>query len=89
MSLLNRAAVLKTMIKHETLLIQDIGKEENMGFVANKEHLQFLLDELTESGYLVILSGVTPPTYTITRKGIKEVERLKNEVDMQFYFDEY
>lgn len=79
MLLLNRATVLKTMIKHETLLIQDIGKEENMGFVVNREHLKFLLDELTESGYLVILAGVTPTTYTITGKGIKEAKRLQDE----------
>jgi hypothetical protein len=79
MSLLNRATVLNTMIKHETLLIQDIGKEENLGFVPNKAHPQFLLDELTESGHLVILAGVTPPTYTITGKGIKEAKRLQDE----------
>jgi hypothetical protein len=67
------------MIRHETLIIHDIGKAENMGFVANKEHLQFLLDELTESGYLDILDGVTPCTYTITKKGIEEGKRLKKE----------
>ncbi len=80
MSILNRAVVLNTMIKHETLIIDDIGKAENLGFVSNKEHLQFLLDELTESGYLNILSGVTPCTYTITDKGIAEGKRLKEEV---------
>ncbi|MCU7551806.1 hypothetical protein OCK74_21985 [Chitinophagaceae bacterium LB-8] len=89
MSFLNRATVLNTMLKHETLLFQDISKEENMGIVANKEYLQFLLDELTESGYLVILSGVTPTTYSITGKGIIEATRLQDEVYMQFYFDEY
>jgi hypothetical protein len=79
MSILNRAAVLNTMIKHETLIIQDISKEENLGFVPNNAHLQFILDELTESGYLVILSDVTPCTYTITDKGIKEGKRLNKE----------
>lgn len=79
MSLLNREIVLDTMIRHETLLIHDIGKEENIGFVPNIEHLQFLLNELTESGHLVLLDGMTPCTYTITDKGIAEGKRLKDE----------
>jgi hypothetical protein len=80
MSLLNRATILNILIRHETLIIHDIGKEENLGFVPNEAHLQFLLDELTESGYLDILDGVSPTTYTITNKGIKEGKRLKKEV---------
>jgi hypothetical protein len=68
------------MIRHETLIIHDIGKEENLGLVPNKEHLQFLLDELTESRHLSILAGVTPCTYTITDKGITEGKRLEEEV---------
>jgi hypothetical protein len=79
MSLLNREIVLDTMIRHETLIIDDIGKEENMGFVPNKEHLQFLLNELTDSGHLVLLDGTTPCTYSITDKGIAEGKRLKDE----------
>lgn len=77
MSILNRKAVLNTMIRHETLIVHDIGKAENMGFVPNTAHLQFLLDELTESGYLNILDGVSPCTYTITHKGIEEGKRLE------------
>jgi hypothetical protein len=50
-----------------------------MGFAPDKAHLQFLLDELTESGYLNILDGVTPCTYTITDKGIVEGKRLKDK----------
>ena len=80
MSKLNRTIILDTLIKHETLIIKDIGKEENLGFVPNKEDLQFLLDELTESGHLTMLSGVTPFTYTITDKGIAEGKKLKEEV---------
>ncbi|MCU7552933.1 hypothetical protein OCK74_27715 [Chitinophagaceae bacterium LB-8] len=80
MSLLNRSIVLNTMIKHETLIIHDIGKEVNLGFVPDKAHLQFFLDELTDSGYLSILDGVTPCTYTITAKGITEGKRLKEGI---------
>ena len=79
MSLLNRKAVLNTMARHETLIVHDIGKTENMGFEPNEAHLQFLLDELTESGYLDILDGVSPPTYTITGKGIVESKRLEEQ----------
>lgn len=79
MPLLNRKAVLVTMIRHETLIVDDIGKAENMGFVPDKVHLQFLLDELKESGYLAILDGVKPCTYTITHKGIEEGKRLEEK----------
>jgi hypothetical protein len=81
MSQLNRAIVLHTLIRHETLIIEDIGKEENLGFVPNVEHLQFLflLNELQESGYIESLDGVLPCTYTITDKGIKEGVRLNEE----------
>jgi hypothetical protein len=80
MSTLNRTLVLDTLIKHETLIIHDIEKEENLGFVPNSEHLRLLLEELTESGYLHVLSGVVPRTYTITDKGIAEGQRLKEVV---------
>jgi hypothetical protein len=72
MIILNRRLVLDTLIKHETLTIDDVGKEENLGLVPNKKHLQFLLDVLTESGHLNILANVTPCTYSITQKGIEE-----------------
>ncbi len=75
----NRIAVLNTMIKHETLAIDDIGKEENMGFKPNKWQLQFTLDKLVKEGYLTMLSGVSPFTYTITSKGIIEQKRLNGE----------
>lgn len=78
--MLNRALLLHTMMKHETLLMDDIAKEENLGVVPNKEHLQFLLTELTESQHLNILDGVSPLTYTITDKGIKEGKRLQKPV---------
>ena len=79
MNLTTRTTVLDTMIKHETLVVDDIGKEENMGAEPDKKHLQITLNKLIEGGYLTMLSGVTPFTYTITNKGIIEGKRLHGE----------
>jgi predicted transcriptional regulator len=76
MSAVNRVLLLNTLIKHETLTITDIAKEENLGLVPNKEHLKFLLDELSDTGYIQMLVGVDPNTYTITDKGIREGARI-------------
>ena len=75
--MLNRTIVLYTLIRHETLTIDDIAKEENLGTKPNEEHLRLLLNELTASEHIHILSGAEPCTYTITDKGIQEGERLK------------
>jgi hypothetical protein len=72
----NRKVLLDTLIKHETLTVDDIAKEENLGLVPNKEQLGFLLSELSLSGHIYALSGVVPVTYTITQKGIDEGKRL-------------
>lgn len=76
MTKLNREIVLNTLIKHETLTIGDLAKEENLGVSFDGHHLQFLIDELIESGYVHALGGVTPCTYTITDMGISEGARL-------------
>ncbi len=78
-TMLNRATVLDALIRHETLSINDIRKPENLGLVPEEKHLQFLLDELTESKHITLLASVTPHTYTITDKGIEEGNRLKEE----------
>lgn len=72
----NRKILLDTLIKHETLIEDDIAKEENLGVIPNREQLDFLLSELTLSRHIVVLSGVEPVTYTITQKGIDEGKRL-------------
>ena len=74
---IDRKIVLETLIKHETLTIDDLGKKENTGVVADKNHLQLLLTELLNSGHLENLPGVQPATYTITQKGIEEGVRLR------------
>lgn len=79
MTTINRIIVLNTLIQHETLTIDDLAREENLGMVPNKDHLDFLLRELTDSGHITILNGVVPCTYTITEKGIHEGARLNEE----------
>ena len=76
MSTLSRKLVLNTLIKHETLTLRDLGKEENLGISANEQHLQLLADELEEGSYIQKLDGAEPCTYTITDKGIAEGKRL-------------
>lgn len=76
MTTLNRIIVLNTLIKHETLTINDFAKEGYLDMTPSENHLQFLIDELVGSGHIGMLNGVTPCTYTITDKGIKEGARL-------------
>lgn len=77
MEFVTRLNVLRTLVKHETLTVYDIGRAENIGFLANNAQLRFILSQLTISGYLVILAGVIPATYTITTEGIAESKRLE------------
>lgn len=81
MTNINRTMVLNSLIKHETLSIVDIRKAENLGIVPDNLHLNYLLNELVESGHVDILNGVSPCTYTITNKGIEEGERLNETVN--------
>lgn len=76
---INRKTVLDTLIKHETLTINDLSKKENLGVTASKEHLGYLLSELMESEHIQTLSGAVPCTYSITDKGIEEGARLDAE----------
>jgi hypothetical protein len=74
MTQLNRQILLTTLVAHETLSVENMSKEEVMGFTPDVNHLKFLLGELKESGHIQTLNGVT---YTVTLKGIEEGERLK------------
>ena len=80
MSSLNRTMVLNTLIKHETLTISDLANMVNPGTMSKDNHLQFLLDELIESGHINMLKGAIPCTYTITNKGISVGARLAQEI---------
>lgn len=72
MAFLNRMLLLKTLKKHETLTVDDLAREENLGFVPDKIKLQQLLDELEQNGFIQKLDGAEPDTYTISDKGIEE-----------------
>lgn len=76
MQQVTRKIVLDTLTRHETLTIDDIGKEENLGLVPDKSQLRYLLRQLTMSGFIQVLGGIAPITYTITTKGIEERDRL-------------
>lgn len=74
---IDRRVVLDAMIRHETLSIEDLAKQETLGLTPDVTHLKYLLAELHDSGHLQQLQGVSPTTYTITRKGIEEGMRLR------------
>jgi hypothetical protein len=77
MTNINRTIVLNSLIKHETLTITDIATEKCLGMIPDKAHLNYLINELIESGHVHALNGVIPSTYTITTKGIQEGARLQ------------
>lgn len=79
MANLNRKMVLNSLIRHETLTLVNLANMVNPGTVPEENHLRLLLNELLDSGYIHLLSGVTPSTYTITNKGIREGKRLVQE----------
>lgn len=83
MTNINRTMVLNSLIKHETLTIEDIRKVEYFGMVPDNVHLNYLLNELIESGHVHTLNGVTPLTYTITQKGINEGRRLNENIKLE------
>jgi hypothetical protein len=74
---IDRGLVLDSMISHETLTVADLAKQEALGTTPDIIHLEYLLEELHDSGHLQQLPGVTPLTYTITKKGIEEGVRLR------------
>lgn len=76
MLLVTRKIVLDTLTRHETLTIDDISKNENLGMVPDKGQLRYLLHQLIINGHILVLDGATPVTYTITTSGIKERDRL-------------
>lgn len=85
MTNINRTIVLNSLIKHETLTILNIRKAENLGMIPDNVHLNYLLNELVESGHIDTLNGVSPVTYTVTSKGIEEGQRLNENVEEETF----
>lgn len=73
---INRYLVLNIMIRHETLSLSTLAKNEAFGADPDILHLGYLVQELLDSGDLKMLPGTEPPAYTITDKGIEEGKRL-------------
>lgn len=72
----DRNVLLHTMVKHETLTINDIMKKENLGVEPNVDRLNFSISQLQQDGAIEQLSDVEPATFTITVKGIAEYASL-------------
>lgn len=75
--------VLNTLIKHETLTINDLASEKNIGMELSQDDLQLALDELNKEGFVECLDDVVPVTYTITSDGIIEGERLSSKFEVE------
>ncbi|MDB5253568.1 MAG: hypothetical protein JWP27_2737 [Flaviaesturariibacter sp.] len=76
MPLLNRKILIDTLVRHETLTVDDLAKPVNLGFAPHPGELTYLLHRLQEAGFITALAGVDPRTFTITDKGIAEGQRL-------------
>jgi hypothetical protein len=72
--------VLSALKKHETLTLNDLLLEENLGFKADRQDVEQVLKQLCEQKFVTILHGAKTPTYTITSIGIEEEEKLSNRV---------
>ena len=72
---LSRTLILNALIKHETLTLEDLLLEKNLGLVPDRELLAQLLTELEGDAYIEQLNDVVPRTYTITAAGIAEGKR--------------
>ncbi|MDB5197187.1 MAG: hypothetical protein JWP88_1558 [Flaviaesturariibacter sp.] len=73
---LTRKTLIDALIHHETLTIDDIAKPVNLGLLPDAGELTYLLNDLKREGFITIIGGASPCTYTITDKGISEGRRL-------------
>jgi hypothetical protein len=78
MNFVTRHLLLTTLSRHEALTIDDIAKPEYLGLLPDINQLKYLLHQLIIRGHILILSGTQPTTYTITKEGIEENNRLLN-----------
>jgi hypothetical protein len=78
MKLVTRLSLLGALSKHGTLTIEDLANPEYVGLQPNPGQLTYLLRQLVIGGHIILLSGVKSATYTITKNGIEENNRLLN-----------
>ena len=78
MMLVTRQLLLGTLTRHRTLTIDDLAKPEYIGLLPDQGQLAYLLRQLVIAGQIIILKGVKPFTYSITKYGIEENDRLLN-----------
>lgn len=78
MPFVTRKIILQTLLKHKSLPVKDIVKEEFLGLVPDKNQLTFLLHQLSSHGFIIILNSVAGTTCNITAEGRKELQRLSN-----------
>jgi len=76
MTMISRKMIMDAMIKHETLTIVDMAKAENLGLIPEMGQLKYLLSGLVDEGFVIILQGAIPRTYSITKRGMEEGKRL-------------
>ena len=78
MNFVTRHLLLSTLSQHKNLTIDDIAKPEKLGLRPDPGQLKYLLHQLTIRGHIHILKDVKPITYTLTKEGIEENDRLMN-----------
>lgn len=76
MLFITRKIILETLSHHQSLTLNDIRSEENLGFIPDPFQLTFLLRQLIIKEQVRVVSGVSPVTYAITGKGMEERTRL-------------
>jgi hypothetical protein len=77
MTLLTRKLLLDAFSKHGTLTRDDLAKPEKIGLLPHPGHLNYLLKQLVIRGHILLLNGAKPLTYTITKDGFEENNRLQ------------
>ena len=78
MNFVTRHLLLTTLSRYGTLTIDDIAKPENLGLLPDLSQLKYLLHQLVIRGHILVLNGAKPITYSITKEGMEENNRLQN-----------
>jgi hypothetical protein len=74
--MLSRKLLLDTLIKYKNLTASALCSSTSLGHVADAGQVTNMLQELQRDGFVKVVDGVTPDTYIITGRGIREGKRL-------------